>query len=1356
MSTTRIYQGRIVQARFSDDKNLPQDTESALSALETTNLLFQDAINYHMVALAGMAGNEVNTLESRFKERIRAIWEEIPRSKEGACSLQCSIARTLDLPSNVSFDDAVAYIFDGCERMDVLPYVEHYIIERTRKGAGAIQQQGREILPKLCNPAFTGNFDYSIKERRAAEGKRRLQYELNRPEITEEELRALAQEMDLSWVLKTVPNEIHDASLYCEQHETEKRISNSINEILKSAKNGKIKKSDFSELEDVLNLYESIKSDTEARPPMNGKLLAKKSPGRSSVEVEQAAIYFMFYPGKLSGRLLATKIGKEKAVRTNEESEYDFFTLENDPIILARGKRGYIYKGFTALPNWESSDGVMYSVEWDILSFKEALKTLHGFELKMKERTNKSKEYEEKRKALEEGKPIKNEDGKGDEDEGDVVELNGDPRFDLMKQLVREISPDEETEYHISSRTLNDYDEVRKKWLETVSKGDCSSRELVNIVREYQAKSKSFGSALLFETLCRDEYQCIWREKIQEDGKPRSKNVVLDFSRWQNFKEQEEKYKGIVRVTAADVVASPRQMMYSDIEKFGDGKGAKLEKNSGVRLQVAIRNAEGRWESAPIHATFSAPRFVRDEMTSDTDNWEVGKKENNSLPWLQPMLKALGEEVAPVRLEKTPAIGLQVKGRGSEARFYLNFPVSLSMEELQKSIGKSARWKDQFLRDKDEKLHLHWPSTIKKNIPMWWENSDIQAHGITVLGVDLGLRSSSAWALAHVNNEPISVNSRGVEIPGILMGNSLNKKWYGYVLKQGFCRLPGESPRMIGKTKVPAVSLSSSEDKQNAKFVFEKADIPFNDKDVIDVLQLGNKVLKCFKRLLSRLKIHLSFMAGMKSDERKEKIWERIDDYYSDTEKNSRMKEALKRRDEQEAYALLSEEVEKLRNIMPRVAENVTALILPRKRGSWVWHEVKREGWQGSGVMTLLENQGRSKRPIYSRGGLSVERLLQLETLRQRLQSMSRVLAVTPGEPVPFGRSLGNQKIIDPCPDILQKIENVREQRVNQIAHDIVAQALGVRLIPSRGGKNANGLDVIHGEYERVPDRKPVDFVVMENLSRYLTSLDRSREENSSLMLWSHRQIALKVKQLLEEVFGIPVIFTHAHYTSRFDSKTSEPGFRPDLMNPHYFGWIDRNGSDLEKKVKAVYSAIWEEVKAAHKQHMVTLLLPHRNNAGEYFLSHNNGKFSLRNADVNAATNIAWRGIAAPESLHLLHRVRMENKKSGVSLVLGNERDKARKSFGWKLKEQVNLNTDRTKFSAFAVPREWRNKACFSYGDDKTDFLLCHGKVVWGYIKANQWRMCHLFNISQLRKVGIETRLIEKFVATETEEDDNS
>lgn len=335
MSTTRIYQGRIVQARFSDDKNLPQDTKSALSALETTNLLFQDAINYHMVALAGMAGNEVSTLESRFKERIRAIWEEIPRSREGACSLQCSIARTLDLPSNVSFDDAVAYIFDGCERMDVLPYVEHYIIERTRKGAGAIQQQGREILPKLCNPAFTGNFDYSIKERRAAEGKRRLQYELNRPEITEEELRTLAQEMDLSWVLKTVPNEIHDASLYCEQHETEKRISNSINEILKSAKNGKIKKSDFSELEDVLNLYESIKSDTEARPPMNGKLLAKKSPGRSSVEVEQAAIYFMFYPGKLSGRLLATKIGKEKAVRTNEESEYDFLTLENDPIILA-------------------------------------------------------------------------------------------------------------------------------------------------------------------------------------------------------------------------------------------------------------------------------------------------------------------------------------------------------------------------------------------------------------------------------------------------------------------------------------------------------------------------------------------------------------------------------------------------------------------------------------------------------------------------------------------------------------------------------------------------------------------------------------------------------------------------------------------------------------------------------------------------------------------------------------------------------------------------------------------------------------------------------------------------------------
>ena len=80
------------------------------------------------------------------------------------------------------------------------------------------------------------------------------------------------------------------------------------------------------------------------------------------------------------------KLGKEKAVKDTSHIEYDFFSLENDPLIMTRGERGYVYRGYTALPNWETQDNLMYSREFDVLAFKEALKTLHGFELKSKER----------------------------------------------------------------------------------------------------------------------------------------------------------------------------------------------------------------------------------------------------------------------------------------------------------------------------------------------------------------------------------------------------------------------------------------------------------------------------------------------------------------------------------------------------------------------------------------------------------------------------------------------------------------------------------------------------------------------------------------------------------------------------------------------------------------------------------------------------------------------------------------------------------------------------------------------------------------------------------------------------------
>lgn len=1350
---TRIYQGRIVRARF-EDENLPQDKESALAALERTNRLFQDAVNYHLVALAGMAEDEKETLGSRFKKQVRGIWEDLPRGKAGACTLQRSIARTLCLPENVGFDEAVEHIFEGCDRLDVLPYVEQYVIEQTQKGEGAIQQQGREVLPKLCDPEFGGNFSYSVKERRAIEGKRKLQIELNRKDIGEAELLTLSQEMDLSWAgIKTQPDATQTNSLLYAEEE----VTGQVADAMQSMCSVLLAKSDvawnkYAENEGIQELYDEVQTVLRRAPMVRS--LAKNN--KVAPELKQAAIFFMFYPCRLSAGMLAAKLGKEKTKKSDEVYEYDCFSLENDPLILARGKRGYVYKGFSALPNWESSDNLMYSKEWDILAFKEALKTLHGFELKTKERDAERSKYAAQLEFVENGKKTKDYAENEEDEEQVAAVLGGDYRFELLKKLVAEISPDPVTEYHISSRTLNDYEEVRTLWLKRERMGDCCSHNLSKIVREYQAKSKRFGSQVLFAALCQDEYRPIWHDYHAEDDKklPRSKNILRDFSNWQYLCGQVEKYSREVRVTAADVGASPRQLIYSDLSNFGKGKGCEFISGceGGLRMQVVIRNGKGHWETTSIRVAFSAPRFLRDEMGQDAGKWMVPKKGvNTTLPWLQPMMKVLGDDIAPVRLERTPAIGLQVCGQGSETCYYLNFPVSLEVTSLQKSLGKAESWGGQFLGGRDEKLHLHWPSTYKGNKQPWWG----QKKEFTVLGIDLGIRSSAAWSLLRISTCPTSSNSRGEELTGRLIGDSSNAKWYGYVVKQGLSRLPGESSRRVADKKIPAVSLASPEDKRIAKLIIEAAGAEFDETESEDVLHLGNRTLKSFKRLISRLKTYLSFLSGLKAPDRKPAVLERMADYFAYAEIIPGVSALLEARQEDEVYERVLEAAEELRRKLPEYAELVTSLILPRKHGSWKWTPEQRKGWQGAGVMRLTEKGVLPHRPVYHRGGLSIDRLTQLETLRQSLQSMGKVLSFVPGEPVAFGRRLKDARVIDPCPDILEKIENMREQRVNLIAHNIVAQALGVRLKPSRRGKNSGGLDIIHGEYERIPGREPVDFVVMENLSRYLTSLDRAPFENSGLMRWAHRQIVAKVTQLLEEIFGIPVVFTHAHYTSRFDSMSSEPGFRPTMLKPWYLKSLQRNGNESERKAAPVYQAIWDEVVNAGKKDKVTLVLPHSTNGGELFLSQQGGTFTLRNADMNAATNVAWRGVAAPESLHLLHRVRMEMKKAGLAPVCDNAREKSLKH-GWSLTKLKSVLPDGNKISAFAVSSEWKDEAFAVYGNAETSAYLSYGKTLWGIMKRKQWQMCHLYNIQQLKNAGMDVRLVEQLLhADETDTPDD-
>ncbi|MDO5451144.1 MAG: type V CRISPR-associated protein Cas12b [Akkermansia sp.] len=1321
---TRIYQAKVVSKSIRFEN--PEIKGNPMEAMWRTHNLFQDAVNYHIVALAGMAEDEEQTIGGQFREQVKKMWKEHPRDITNAETLSESLARTLTRKA-VSFEEAVESIFEGCERPDILPYVLAFVLSKLEKGEGVIQQEGRELLPKLCNPDFDGNYDYSAASKGAGAGMQQLVQAFATGDANR--YPALAAAMDLSWAgVKTAPGK------FWTEEETYREVADEMAAFRDFLKAGGDAATNKLEAAENINLYEAVSEVLETRTPAPGKLLARNN--KAVLSVKRSAIFFMYYPCELSAKLLSIRLKKASATdAAPTEARYDFTNLEDDPVSLSRGARGYVYRGFSALPNWESSDNLMYEKEWDILAFKEALKALHSFSLKTEERRQERERLEGICRYMKTGEGKPSVEGADDEDDegGSYPVLGGDVRYELLEKLAEELRQDEDDSvYSVSRRALKCAQEVIDAWKKCCSN---DAKVLRAEVRRVQAeKGPAFGSQPLYELLCEERYQPIWRNAEPADGKPRSKNILRDFCLLQELQDDIEKLSRPVRLTAAEPNYSPRPLTYSDMKSFGDcKKGCEFvpQEDGTMRLAVVVGNGRGHWQAEMVRVSYNAPRMVRDELGTDSAKWPKDSKDKKTdMFLLQPMMKGLGMGKLP-RMEKQPAVTLDVHGHGEETRCYLNFPVTLDMEPLRAAIGKAGRWAGQLLGKSPDLLHLHWPGTYKGKQQPWWTNPDIQKDGFTVLGVDLGVRYAAAWSLVECNLNEEEISKHNNTVKGRKVGTAGELDWYGYIRRQGLLCLPGEGgnetiPRRADETELAEAADILKAISDNGQDGYLKEDR--------NILEVNGRLLYAFRRLLSRYRRYLNFCYNLGQEDKREKTMGAMLEYFKFNEVTQSfipgMMDALLAGDTGKSLELIMEATLRLRGQLPGLAERIAELLLPRKSGTWRWVPVAEADAIGTGVMQVVDPGITRRRKIYRSGGLSVARLTQLEDWRKRLQSMSHLLATEPGDKPVTGRARTGAKVIDPCPDLRVKIDNVREQRVNQIAHLIAAQALGLRLKPSREGKNAAGQDIIHGEYEPIPGRKPVDFVVMENLSRYLTSIDKSKTENSTLMKWAHRQIVAKVQQVLEEVFGIPVVFTHAAYTSKFDSLTSAPGFRAMPFREV----TERDKSKMPIRVCCVYESIFKAMGAEKLPVGFDLYAPHPANGGEFFVSLRDGEPVVRNADINASANIAWRGIAAPESIHLLHRVRMERTKRGeVRPRRDNLREKAMKNAAFCVEKVPELKE--TYFGAFYDNGELHVGEKLGTLDGNP---LSAGVVMWGYLKQGRWNICHRLNIRLLRKIGMD------------------
>lgn len=1352
-SATRIYQARInIKESSFIDPSTPQPTIS--QALLDTHALFQDAVNYHLVALAGMVGNNPahDSVAEHFSSRIREIWEAKPKGQVRACTLQQSIARSLNLTAP-SFEEAVADIFADSPCPEALPMVFESIIYAMEKGKGVIQQQGNSILPRLCDHKFSGNFDYSAKTLGHEEEKRKLQHLLQEERSPEnlESLTQFASKMSLGDTGIKLQERFWDP-----QEELEQVIS-SIDELFATLTQNK-KYAEVLERYYQDNNYAAILKceltgiKKSIKTGFRPRELARKR--KCAPSLKHLTIFFMYAPCKLSADLLQIELGKAKKTKNQDEINSCQYNGE-DATIQARGKRGYVYLGFSALSNWECEAPNMYSKEWDILAFKEALKTLHSYELKTKERKAQLAEVESNISAMLNPQHKKIPNIQDEEEHSTLPLLAGDKRYKLACQVLQELGDElneedfesllENEGYSLSSRSINGWKTLKEHWLAAYKVNKADELHLIELVSELQAElGHRMGSVTLFRALAQAQYHDIWLSKAADSDKMnRAEDILGALVQLHQLRAQASKLSRPVRITAADPNYSARLIQLLDLKSLAKLEVYDPSKEDVLQLGLLARNTKGRWQAYAADLHYSAPRAKRDQL----------RMGDTTMPWMQNMLKPLiDEDECLVSPNDKVACTLSINTHNNEqdSSAWINFAVRLDITKLQDKIAKAPRWEGQFNGTPQEHLHLHWPSTYgtKKQAP-WWQNKQIQKEGFFVLSVDLGLRYAAAWGLNHIQQAAQLPHSRLIG----QSGDSEHNRWFGKPIKSGIMRLNGEglhAHRCQQAVQTPSgIRLASRDEKEQARHLIQNKfhkHTWWTVESNITILELQQSVLDAFKRYLSRYRSFLSWFRRL--DDAHQEDWSgvcnKIHQYITYGKHQYQVYtpflQAQEKGDLKEAVRLFKDNVWLMQHGLPRLAEAVTTLLLPRKKDSWQWMEYKQAGAIGSGIMTVdgkapqLDNIPK----VWHQGGISIARIELLLGLRRCLQSMNRLLDTVPGERGIQGRASFDQLVIDPCPFLLEKIDKMREMRCNQIAGQIVAQALGVRLIPSRTGKN-EVLDVIHGEYERIPGRSIADFVILEDLSRYKTSIDRTKGENSSLMLWSHRSITNKVKQILEDIYGIPVLFTNPIYTSKFDCMSAEAGFRARKIKPR--APKESTDNKKEKSEDSMQRHFYEKLlyhiqEEGEDISKLTLFAPQE--GGEYFISTGKEITMPRNADVNAAINIGWRALAAPNRFELLHRLRLEKNEKGLIKLRKTGANIREKSLNKDLFKLLQKDEMTAGFSAIFYTPQSSTQASALYEEAGHCAHFIHGKRLWGQVISRKWQRCHEINYRILQKEGFE------------------
>lgn len=1353
----RIYQGRVTQIQFlrRESKKDWAEPQHYLTPIWQHHELFQDAVNYYIVALASL-GSSPDSKLTKLRGLLVDVWEKF--DKKGQCrqGMRESLQRAWQLAEPPTLDVAIwkfrePLVQSGVQDVEMELAGESLAFDLG--GEGSIQQGGIEYWPYFCQSGF----------------KRGVTFPREAAQLAKE--KAVKQVARLVWHPKATNHVSLINRALRQMHFCNVSGSGSVlatlraKEVFTDALKALEQEGHVSK-EQSANWTAAVEKQTPevfeyAGGSINKDALKHRFYGflvfkHLSPDVEGLNVLRSIYdePEK-------RKASKKKEPTEKELTEARLIALGEDPIKKVRERARIVFRAFTALPVWKCGEpsavmhersayaheveaGESHQVAWkefDVAAFKEALKVYNQFQQNVEKREDKLNGLAAKllimdgERAMDayadeagkdlltrlqklwteskgKPKPPTNESG----EEQMLSRFVGDARIDRLREIVNDDLAEEyrltdgrRTAYGLRRRTIKGWGEVKRKWQQLVKKGDSFSEakrvQLKAALDEMRGgeKREQIGSHRLFEALIADEAAwSIWREpdeKLQEliIQKEWAADPLESFREYCEIREAlEEVSARPLNFTPADARFSRRLFSLKEgAGSFGKGKGQYKHdpKSLSVTVPVAVRGPDGRYESQVCSLSYSAPRLLRDQIRAEDGAY--------AQDWTQPMMRALfgdKEKPSPQSLDEADVQLMPDYESNGDRRILLNFPLSLDDSKIKAKVGKEELWQRQFVTWKNGKQfpYMCWAGDFNGKEPhRWWE----KVSNFRVLAADLGTRHAASVALVECGQHGGGTAR--------LIGNAGGQDWFGRYLSGAILKLPGEDAVVL-RTESPL-----DQDGRGKAFREE----PYGSRGRPADLAECQETFAMMTALCpaenpaqpdKNWQPYQGLLAGITSDGV-------LQEEYSFPELNDKLLVAMRRaqnwiatciswhwklsqpdneaqrqsaleqlRDQErvpEWKALVDgteDNLVKLRDALhihistqrQRVQENLLLLtdrIIPLRgrRWEWVQHPEKED-------CHLLRQTapGTDERKTKLRGqrGLSMARIEQLSELRRRWQSLNQSLRRQIGQKPLTASEMRNDPIPDPCPDVLTKLENIREQRVNQTAHLILAQALGLKLREPQMSAKSRQITDTHGEYEKA--RPPVDMIVLEDLSRYLSDQGRAKSENTRLMKWCHRAIMMKVK-MLAEPFGIPVLETPAAYSSRFCSLTGMAGFRAAEVgwdDRHEFRWRvllseaakakEEGKAPSDNAIHAV--ALFDELKRiSESDHPKrTLLAPQP--GGPMFITAlevahpapapNRKQKDKRSvlpmqADLNAAANLAFRAVAHPNAAHIHHRLRTERKK---------------------------------------------------------------------------------------------------------------